>query len=150
MPAQSRLPWQINALAWRRVKTDTWDDFLPDIIDFKDFSNDLNSKLQDIITTFSKYPPYTTSPLFSINVPETPYLSRPSGTPAIQDRVVYQVAIDSMATRLDKSLENQDVVFGYRVNKNSNDDKLFSNNVRQWLKFRNAVRDAIQRVTTAI
>ena len=74
-----------------------------------------------------------------IEVPKSAYSSRPGCYLRIEDRVVYQAAVGSVATIIDRHLEPRDVVYGFRVAKNQK-QRLLDHNVNRWLQMRRNLR----------
>ena len=123
--------------AFSQVRTDSGDDFLPDLIGYKEFGAYLNQKLSGLLKVVPEYHPRSVSDL---EVPKSPYFSRPGVALRIEDRVVYQAAVNSIASLLDQRLEPRDVVFGFRVAKPRQGNRILEHNVNRWLEMRQTLR----------
>lgn len=125
-------------IAYRRVKNDSGNDFLPDLIGFREFASDLEPNLSALLKEIRHN--YHASNNSTIDVPKSPYFHRPGMALEIGDRIVYQAIVDDFAKNIDSQLEGRDVVFGYRVVKERYSDRLLTNNVNQWLAWRQECR----------
>ena len=122
--------------AFAQVRADAKDDFLPDLIGYRDYSTNLNERLAMLLQDVRTYQP---SSLLSFEVPKSPYSSRPGSYLQIDDRIVYQALVGGIASLLDNHLEPRDVVFGFRVAKNPR-SRLIEHNVNRWLDMRKTLR----------
>ena len=122
--------------AFAQVRADSRDDFLPDLIGYREFSTYLDHKLASVLKVVGNYHP---SSVTEFEVPKSPYSSRPGSCLCIEDRVVYQAAVSSIATLIDRHLEPRDVVYGFRVAKNQT-NRMLDHNVNRWLEMRKALR----------
>ena len=122
--------------AFAQVRADARDDFLPDLIAYRDFSTYLNNRLAAVLKGVRNYHP---SNLTEFEVPKSPYSSRPGSRLRIEDRVVYQAAVGRIATLIDRQLEPRNVVYGFRVAKNKK-NRLLEHNVNRWLEMRKTLR----------
>ncbi len=123
-------------LAYERVKADATDDLLPDLIGYKDYDVYLQDNFTRLLKDIANYRP---SDCVEIDVPKSPYFSRPASALSPDDRIIYQAVINSIAQKLDQRLESRTVVFGYRVT-SPTDARMFGNPIGQWLQFRKALR----------
>lgn len=123
--------------AFSQVRADAIDDFLPDLIGYKEFGAYLNEKLPELLKFVRDYHPKS---VLEFEVPKSPYFSRPGVALRIEDRVVYQAAVNSIASLLDQHLEPRDVVFGFRVAKPRQTNRILEHNVNRWLEMRRALR----------
>ena len=122
--------------AFAQVRSDSGDDFLPDLIAYRDFSTYLDSRLAVVLKEVKDYHPAN---LTEFEVPKSPYSSRPGNRLRIEDRVVYQAAVARIATPIDRQLEPRDVVYSFRVAKNKK-KRLLEHNVNRWLGMRKTLR----------
>jgi hypothetical protein len=114
-------------LAASYVEQDLYDDFWPDIFNYKDYLQrpDLIGKIN-----FTKYSP---KPISAIDVPKPTYVLRPGHFISFVDRVYYQLLIGGFAKSLDDQLASRGVSFGYRTSRKK---KYFiDNNIENWKKF---------------
>ena len=123
-------------LAYERINKDSADDFLPDLIKWQDYAASLPSNFKRLLKGIAHYQP---SDCLEIDVPKSPYFSRPATQLSMDDRLIYQAAMNSVAQQLDRLLEPRNVVAGYRVT-SPTDHQMFGPPIGQWLKFREILR----------
>jgi len=98
--------------AWGRVLSDVVRDDLPDIIDYQDFATAAPHEI-GIIAGQLGDGTYEPKPLTAIEMPKDNIRSRPLSRLAIEDRLVYEAAVQSIARSVDSHLSNS--VYSHRL-----------------------------------
>ncbi len=127
--------------AWKRVLSDARNDLIPDPLDYADYKRNAAPHIERARRMFRQG--YTPHDVFEIDVPKRGFTLRPGTTLLIEDRLVYQALIDKFALRVDRRLEDDTVVYGYRVR--SRGSNMFRHGVSMWLKKQDMIRDGYRR-----
>jgi excisionase family DNA binding protein len=97
--------------AWNRVSRDLERDDLPDIIEHKDFEWNRAEEIQRLASEIADgYRPRT---LRIVEMPKSEVLSRPLADLAVEDRIVYEACVQTLAIHIDGILD--DGVFSSRL-----------------------------------
>lgn len=98
--------------AWGRLHQDIMRDQLPDIIDHQDFNFFIEKEVEGIATKLrgGNYEPGIVN---RIEMPKDIIRSRPLSVLSIEDRLVYEAAVQSIASSIDSQLS--DSVFSHRL-----------------------------------
>lgn len=123
-------------LAWRRIRADQYNDFIPDILKLGDVEYDRVGTLKNIREEIDGG--YEPSPLLHIDVPKKGYTLRPGSNMIPNDRIVYQAVVDYISRRI--AQPPTDAVFSYRLNKSQYSKEMFSYWRPLWLEWRRKMR----------
>jgi len=124
-------------LAWKRVKKDQYDDFLPDILDLRDITHDEKNTIDNIKGKLDQgYEPFP--PLY-IDVPKKGYAPRPGCALMPEDRIVYQAVVDYISNSVEKPPPS--ACFSHRLNPKSDSSQMFLFWRNWWLKMRKSMRE---------
>ena len=124
-------------MAYKRVRKDQGDDFIPDILELRDVDldrKDTVDKLRDKLE--SGYEP---SNLLQIDVPKKGYAPRPGSNLIPEDRIVYQAIVDYISSRVEEP--PPDVCFSYRLKRKADSGLMFQFWRPWWLKWRRKMRE---------
>lgn len=124
-------------LAWKRVKKDQYNDFIPDILELRDVDYDKTTTINKIKKELDRG--YEPSDLLEIDVPKKGYTLRPGSNMIPEDRVVYQAVVDYVSSEVAEPPE--DCVFSYRLNRSLKGNNMFQFWRDWWLKWRKKMRD---------
>lgn len=124
-------------LAWRRVKQDQYNDFVPDILKLMDVDHAKATVIKDVKEALDKG--YTPSEILRIDAPKKGYTLRPCGYMVPEDRIVYQAIVDSISRRVEEPPE--DCVFSHRLNENLKSANMFRFWRDLWLGWRSKMRE---------
>jgi hypothetical protein len=149
MTSQRRGPRQAKPVlgwstAWKRVLADAQDDILPDPIDYADYRHNAAPHIERTRRMFREG--FHSRDLLRIDAPKRGFTLRPGTTLLIEDRLVYQALVDKFAESVDRRLESERVVCGYRVRKGGGSRRLFKHGITMWLRFQEMVRSGYQQV----
>ena len=133
-----RLGW---STAWKRVLADSRNDLLPDPLEYADYRHNAAPHIERAKQQLKQG--CTPHDIFEIDVPKRGFALRPGTTLLIEDRLVYQALVDKFALRVDSRLEDDSVVYGYRVR--SSGSNMFRHGVSMWLKKQDMIRDGYRR-----
>jgi retron-type reverse transcriptase len=133
-----RLAW---SEAWKRVLNDSQNDILPDPLEYADYRHDARPHVERARRLMKQG--YQPRDVLRIDVPKQGFTLRPGTTLLIEDRLVYQALIDTFAARLDRKLEPDTVVCGYRVLQSSR-GRMFRRWRPVWLRFQDMIRDGYE------
>jgi hypothetical protein len=123
-------------LAWKRVKRDQYNDFIPDILGLRDLDSDKTATIKKIKQRLDEG--YEPSALLTIDVPKKGYTLRPGSNLAPEDRIVYQAVVDFVSSRIEEP--PADCVFSYRLDKRPGSNNMFQFWRPWWLKMRKKMR----------
>jgi len=123
-------------LAWRRVKKDQYDDFVPDILELRDIDHDKAQVIDSIKEALDRG--YIPSDMLQVDAPKRGYTLRPCGYMTPEDRIVYQAVVDSISRRVKEP--PQDCVFSHRLNEDLQSKSMFQFWRDWWLKWRKEMR----------
>lgn len=98
--------------AWKRVSRDLERDDLPDIIEHRDFEFNLREEIQRLADEVDGG--YVPRQVRLLEMPKSALLSRPLAELTVEDRVVYEAAVQTMAKTIDGLLPDE-VVFDHRL-----------------------------------
>ena len=124
-------------LAWKRVKKDQNDDFIPDMLELRDITHSEKTTLDNIKDKLDRG--YEPSPLLQIDVPKKGYVPRPGSSLSPEDRIVYQAIVDYILERVEEP--PTDVCFSHRLNKKPNSSEIFEFWRDLWLNMRRKMRE---------
>jgi hypothetical protein len=124
-------------LAWRRVQSDQYNDFVPDILELRDVDHDGTATLKNLRDKLDRG--YEPSDLLEIDVPKKGYTLRPGSNMIPEDRIVYQAVVDFISSKVEEPPAN--ACFSYRLSKKRYDRKMFQFWRPWWLKWRSKMRD---------
>ncbi len=119
-------------LAWKRTVIDSKKQFVPDLLDLKDYERNLKKNLENLKAKLS--PDFHPQPPLIIDQPKSNFSLRPGLAINIEDRIVYQALIDYIAPQIDPKLS--DSVYSFRLSSKPNDPYFFKNQVHQWKFYR--------------
>jgi hypothetical protein len=123
-------------LAWKRVKSDQYDDLVPDILELRDVDHDKKTVINGIRQALDNA--YAASDLLSIDVPKKGYTLRPCCYMTPEDRIVYQAAADYISQHVQEPPSS--CVFSHRLNPRLNSKSMFKFWKNEWLKWRKEMR----------
>ena len=98
--------------AWKRVSRDLERDDLPDIIEHRDFEFNLREEIQRLADEVDGG--YVPRQVRLLEMPKSALLSRPLAELTVEDRVVYEAAVQTMAKTIDGLLPDE-AVFDHRL-----------------------------------
>ena len=124
-------------LAWRRIKRDQYNDFIPDVLELKDVEHDRKTTLDQIRNKIDTS--YEPSKLLEIDVPKKSYTLRPGSNMIPEDRIVYQAVMDFISRKVEDP--PADVCFSYRLNKDPDSNEMFQFWRPLWLGWRKKMRE---------
>jgi len=124
-------------LAWRRVKQDQYDDFVPDVVEFRDVEQCKTTVLSDIEQALDRG--YIPVELLRIDAPKKGYTLRPCTYMTVEDRIVYQAVVDHISCCVEEP--PADCVFGYRLNNDMKSKYMFKFWKEVWLEGRKKMRN---------
>jgi len=127
-------------LAWRRIKSDTYNDIIPDILKYKDVEYDKKTTIKNIKRKLDEG--YEPSELLMIDMPKKGYTLRPGSNMVPEDRIVYQAIIDYISKRVEEP--PADCVFSFRLNKDTHSNSLFKYWRHLWLEWRRKMREVYE------
>jgi excisionase family DNA binding protein len=117
-----------------RDLVDVW---VPDILAFEDMLADRASVMSEASMRLWNSGPFEA--VVEVEVPKTPFFSRPASMPTLPDRLAYHAAVGSFAERVDGLLSER--VYSARLSKDP--DHLLLNGRDQWLRWNQAVIDSL-------
>lgn len=124
-------------LAWKRVKSDLWDDLLPDVLELRDVDYDIEATLANLRTQLEKG--YRPADALHIDVPKKAYTLRPGCNLIPEDRIIYQAVADFISSKVKEPPSN--ACFSHRLNSKSS-SRMFKFWRVKWLEMRRKMREA--------
>jgi hypothetical protein len=124
-------------VAFRHLKYDAQYDFIQmpvELAIFERFSDENIALLKDAVRQGT----YSISGLRKIWVPKKNFFLRPGSIPILEDRLIFQALVDSVAPNLEKLLPpfKQGVVFSARLNSSLSGDSMFLPLRDLWISFK--------------
>lgn len=124
-------------LAWKRVRSDQYNDLLPDILELRDVDYDIKATLDNLRNQLDKG--YQPSDALPIDVPKKAYTLRPGCNMIPEDRIAYQAVMDFISRKVEQP--PSDACFSYRLNPNPKSSRMFRFWREQWLEMRRKMRE---------
>jgi len=123
-------------LAWKRVRSDQYNDIVPDILQLRDVDYDRANTLARVGKRLDKG--YEPSELLTIDVPKRGYTLRLGSNMVPEDRIVYQAVVDFISGKIEEP--PKECVFSYRLDKSSTSRSMFRFWRKSWLEWRKEMR----------
>lgn len=123
--------------ALSRVLQELEQDFIPDVIDFKDFKGNWDNQ-KAIIENSLNDDSYQAARPALIEVPKDSLMSRPISLLSFNDRVVYEAIVEKVADAIEEALPNS--VHSSRTSRSGTGNLRERNGVDQWIGFQTAGR----------
>ena len=134
-------------LAWRRVKNDLNNDFIPDLVELSDIDYDIKNTLSNIRKQIDRG--YQPSNILMIDQPKSGFTLRPASIITPEDRILYQALIDFISTKAEEP--PAEACYSYRINKTPPYSKvIFKFWKDSWLKMRRKMRSIYSKGSTAV
>lgn len=124
-------------LALKRMLADAHNDLVPDLIDYRDYRPIAGNWVRDLLKRLRSYQPKTPKVM---DVPKSPYLSRPGAILDIEDRLLFQAIANRIAPAVEKAMPPRNVVYGFRVGRDKYSRWMFGTPIGGWLAFRERAR----------
>ena len=124
--------------ALRRIKYDSKFDFIQLPIEIVIYEHYFDDNIKFLIESIED-DSYVVKPLRKIWVPKRNFFLRPGSIPHLEDRLLFQAMIDSVASELEAQMIplDHEVVFSSRLNPDQKNEKLFIHPRELWLSFKN-------------